>query len=70
MAPPNAVVRLAVMQTWLVCARGASGRERPIGLVTATSEQSALARARTKAGQMGTRVAVDETIVIRRAGTD
>jgi hypothetical protein len=53
------------MQTWLVCARCPLGQERPIGLVNANTELAALARARTKASQLGSSFGADETIVIR-----
>jgi hypothetical protein len=40
------------MQPWVVCVRSASGEEIPIGLVEASGEAAALARARTKVDQM------------------
>jgi hypothetical protein len=40
------------MRTWLVYARSLSGEHHPIGLVSATTELAALARARTKAKQL------------------
>jgi hypothetical protein len=40
------------MQTWVVCARSASGEERPIGLVEASGEQAALFRARAKVSHL------------------
>jgi hypothetical protein len=46
------IVRLRSVQTWLVIARDASGREIPVGLVSATDARMAVYRGTIKATQL------------------
>ena len=57
------------MQTWVVCARSATGEETPVGLVEASGEDAAMFRARTKVAQLllGSRA---REIVVRPARGD
>lgn len=51
------------MRTWIITARTPSGKELPIGLAQASSEEAALFRARSKAASLPRQAAGCEIIV-------
>jgi hypothetical protein len=55
------------MRTYIVSVRSASGEEKPIGLVSASSELAALVRGRTKVSSLFG--PSQEVVVVRRADT-
>jgi hypothetical protein len=54
------------MRTWIITARTPSGKELPIGLAQASSEEAALCRARSKAASLP-RPATGCEIIVRPA---